>query len=115
MTHNDAVRIAMLTLSELGCRHVVRREVGLFYDRRGNPRHIGVAGEADVQAVAPGGRACAVEVKTGSARRTPQQKRWGASFAQSGGIYVVAQFSELEDGTAAIRTALSLANAHAVA
>jgi hypothetical protein len=115
MTHNDAIKTAMLTLAELGCRHIVRRDVGLFTDRQGVPRHIGVKGEADVQAVAPGGRACAVECKTGAATRTAEQRRWGASFTQSGGIYVVARFNDREDGAAAIRAAFALARQHAVA
>jgi len=115
MTHRDAVRLAMLTLSSLGCRHVVRRDVGLFYDRRGNPRHIGVEGEADVQAVAPGGRAVGAEIKTGKAVTSKEQRRWAASFVQAGGIYVVARYSDTEDGSESIRLALALAVQNAVA
>lgn len=115
ISHSEAVKRAMLALSEMGCRHVEQRDVGLFYDRRGTPRHIGTKGEADVRGVAPGGRSVAVEVKTGNARRSKEQVMWGASFTAAGGIYVVARFSPQEDGAATIRMALSLAAVHAVA
>lgn len=115
ISHSDAVKKAMLTLSALGCRHVERRDVGLFYDKRGNPRHIGTKGEADVRAVAPHGRSVAVEIKTGDARRNTDQKRWGASFVQAGGIYVVARYTDTQDAAETIRAALQLAAQNAVA
>lgn len=109
ISHADACRLAMLELSRLGCRHVVQRTVGLFRDERGTPRRIGEPGEADVQAVAPGGRAVAVEIKTGNAHRTAQQKRWGDSFVRSGGLYCVARFNSASDGLETIRNAFRLA------
>lgn len=108
MTHSDAVKLTLLELSALGCM-AARREVGLFRDERGTPRKIGISGEADVQGIAPGGRAVGIEVKTGRASRTQQQKRWGARFTQLGGLYVVARFSEREDGRETIRAAFQLA------
>lgn len=108
VSHSDAIKLAMLELSNAGCM-VARRDVGLFYDKRDNARFIGIVGEADVQAVAPGGRAVAVEIKTGNARRTEQQKRWGARFTQLGGVYCVAWWNETQDGVETIRDALRLA------
>jgi hypothetical protein len=108
MTHNDAVRLTLLTLSELGCL-VARREVGLFFDLRGIERRIGINGEADVQGLVPGGRALAVEVKAGRcAKRSKDQIRWGARFVQLGGLYVVARFTATEDGRETIRRAVQM-------
>ena len=108
MNHNDAVNQARLTAASVGWK-VFRREVGLFYDRRGNPRRVGTEGEGDLQGWRVGdGRATAIEVKTGNARRTKEQKRWGESFVRDGGIYVVARYSDTEDGDEAIRAAAGL-------
>lgn len=108
MTHADAIRLTLLELSALGCMPA-KRDVGLFYDERGTPRKIGIPGEADVQAVAPGGRAVAVEVKLGKATPSRDQKRWAARFSQLGGLYVLARFNDHEDGRETIRDAFRLA------
>lgn len=92
MTHTDACKKVMLWLSEIGARHVVVRQVGLFRDARGNHRAIGTKGEADVQAVMHGGRAVAVEVKMGRDDLRPEQKIWRANFILQGGLYHVARF-----------------------
>lgn len=105
VSHKDACRLAALVISDFGGMPSIRN-VGLFFDRRGNPRRIGVKGEADVQGVMPDGRAVAVEVKTGKATRTAQQRRWGKRFAELGGLYLVARWSETEDGAEQIRAAL---------
>lgn len=106
ISHSQAISRAMLAASKNGAK-VFRREVGLFYDRRGNPRKIGTPGEADLQGwIPPTGRALAIEIKTGKARRTADQKKWAASFSRDGGIYLVARYSPTEDGDETIRKAL---------
>lgn len=109
ISHSDACRRAQLAASEMGAR-LFRREVGLFTDLRGNPRKIGIEGEADLQGWLSDGYAFAVEVKTGKARRTTEQKRWAAAFR---GVYVVARYSETENGDDTIRTAIRLRNGDA--
>ena len=96
MEHNDAVNHILIELSKRGY-FVYRREVGLFFDMRGNKRKIGIKGEADIQGIAPGGRAVAVEVKTGKAVRRKEQKRWAERFIQIGGLYELARINSLED------------------
>ena len=106
LTHTMACNRAILAVTACGGR-AFRREVGLFSDRRGNPRRIGIAGEADVQGwIGPRGRALAIEVKTGRSVRTDAQKAWAAQFQRDGGLYVLARYSETDDGDATIRAAL---------
>lgn len=105
MTHSDAVRSALLTISDMGGR-AWARQVGLFRDRRDVPRLIGTRGEADVSGILPTGTAIAVEVKTGAASRTPDQIAWGRMWVRMRGVYVVARYSDCEDGDAAIRAAI---------
>lgn len=91
MNHSDSVNAVLLHLSTLGCL-VARRDVGLFRDARGTPRHIGVKGEADVQGTAPpDGRSIAVEVKTGRGQLSLEQRKWRDAFVSRGGAYAVAR------------------------
>lgn len=92
MTHADACKRVMVWLSEIGARQVKLCVVGLFRDQRGVSRRIGTKGEADVQAIMPGGRSVAVEVKMGSDDLRPEQKIWRANFILQGGLYHVARF-----------------------
>lgn len=106
MTHGQAVRASILLIQQAGGR-AWQRDVGLFYDRRGTPRRIGSPGEADVQGVLPGGRFVAVEVKTGTGRRTRQQVAYARTIERLGGLYVLARFGDGLDGAATIREALA--------
>ena len=51
---------------------------------------IGIVGEADVQGVLPGGRAVAVECKSGNDVLRRRQKAWRDRFEELGGLYVLA-------------------------
>lgn len=106
ISHNDAVKSALLAAAKCGAM-VFRREVGLFYDQRGNPRKVGFPGEADVQGILRGGRAIAIEIKTGAARRTEEQKRWARRFIELGGLYVLARYSDRESGDQLITEAIT--------
>jgi len=105
LTHNNAVRRAIFAVQRAGGR-AWRRDVGLFYDQRGTLRRIGTKGEADVQGILPGGRAIAIEVKTGNGRRTVQQRAWAAAWERLGGLYVVARYNDSTNGDDKIRAAL---------
>lgn len=107
MTHTDACKRVMLLLSDLGCFAPTLRPVGLFTDANGVRRRLGVSGEADVQATAPGGRAVAVEVKIGRDPLRPDQVRWRDGFVAAGGLYVLARFRDGEDGLDAVRDAIT--------
>lgn len=56
----------------------------------------GIKGEADLQGiVAPSGRMFGIEVKTGTGRRSPSQKKWAEMIVRFGGAYCEAH--SLED------------------
>lgn len=103
--HTDAVRAALLTVSAMGHR-AWARNVGVFQDQRGNFRRIGTKGEADIGGILRGGWALAIEVKTGKATREPDQVAWGRMWVALGGCYVVARYSDSDDGDAAIRAVI---------
>ncbi len=86
--HTNAVKLILLELSHLNCL-AARREVGLFYDKRGNPRKIGVDGEADIQGITPTGRAIAVEVKIGRDKVREDQSTWAQAWEKRNGLYAV--------------------------
>lgn len=96
LTHNDALKLMLIELSRCGCM-VARRDVGLFTDWRGRPRRVGVLGEADIQGVMPGGRALGVEIKTGKAEQSKQQKAWSRRFKEMGGKFILARILEHGD------------------
>lgn len=60
-------------------------------------RHIryGLKGSPDIIGVIEGGRFLGIEVKTGCATQSPQQKKFQKIFEQLGGLYIVAR--SLED------------------
>lgn len=94
ISHTEAVNRALLKASELGCL-VKRNEVGMFYDQRGNPRRIGVVGWPDIDGFLPdGARGLAMEIKTGSATRTIDQKRWASAFQKRGGLYIIPRYDD---------------------
>src|SRR4051794_41053766 len=106
MTHDQALARALLAVTRAGGR-AWRTEVGLFRDPRGRPHFIGTRGMSDLLGICPGGRALSVEVKTNTARRTPEQRAWAGMWVRFGGLYVLARYSETEDGDEVIRAALA--------
>ena len=111
MTHTEAVKCAIQAVISCGGR-AWRRDVGLFYDARGHPRRIGVPGEADVQGILPDGRALAVEVKTGNAKRTREQIAWSKMWVGMGGVYALARYSATgsQNGDDVIKRAIKQCN-----
>jgi hypothetical protein len=109
MTHDQAIARALLAITRAGAR-AWRAEVGLFRDMRGEKHNIGVKGMSDLLGICPGGRGLSVEIKTGNARRTPEQRAWAAMWVRFGGLYILARYSDAEDGDATIREALAEKN-----
>lgn len=60
----------------------------------------GEAGLPDILAIAPGGRLCGLEVKTGAGRLTPDQESWRDRFRAAGALYV--EVRELADAAEAL-------------
>lgn len=107
MNHNDAVARALVALSRNGCM-VARREVGLFFDVRGNKRSIGVEGEADIQGRCRLGYAVACEVKVGKDVLRKPQRLWRRAFQRSPrAVYILARYSDAEDGDLTINEAIA--------
>ncbi len=59
-------------------------------------RHVryGLKGSPDIIGVIEGGIFLGIEVKTGSATQSPQQKKFQKRFEQLGGLYIVARSTE---------------------
>jgi hypothetical protein len=106
MSHDQALARAMLAVTKAGGR-AWRTEVGLFRDMRGHKHMIGVKGMADILGLCPGGRALAVEVKTGRGVQTTEQLAFARMFAGMGGLFVLARYADDVDGDATIAAALS--------
>lgn len=54
--------------------------------------HYGLKGSADITGIIqPSGQRLEIEVKTGSARQTKEQRNFGAMVNRFGGIYIVAR------------------------
>jgi hypothetical protein len=106
ISHPEAVRSALLTVSGMGHRAFPRR-VGLFSElRTGEKVSVGVKGEADISGTLRGGWSLYIEVKTGNATRTRRQVAFGKAMAGLGACYLVARYSDCECGDTAIRAAI---------
>jgi hypothetical protein len=105
VTHDQALARALLAVTRAGGR-AWRTEVGLFRDMRGHKHMIGVRGLADILGLCPGGRALAVEVKTGRGVMTAEQRAFARMFAGMGGLHIEARYTDTEDGDATIAAAL---------
>lgn len=79
----------LMRLSEQGAM-VWNNPTGVFYARTGQPIKVGVPGAADIIGVTARGQALAVEVKTGTGRLSPEQKKWRDAFCAHGGLHIEA-------------------------
>ena len=105
ISHIRACGLTQIILSEYGGMPAIRA-VGVFADRRGQFRKLGVTGEADVQSLMPDGRYCGVEVKTGTGRLSKSQRLWRDAFLKRNGVYILAHWKGDLDGSETIRSAL---------
>lgn len=106
LKHSDACNRIRLAISDMGGISVPYT-VGMF--RQIDPPYrivkVGKPGVSDVLACIRG-RFVAVEVKVGSDTQRKTQKPFQAAIEAQGGIYVLARFSETEDGVETLRRAL---------
>lgn len=94
--HQELQGKIMLAVGSLSYIRVWERRVGLATPI-GTDRKVyyGVKGEADIQGIIyPGGRALAIEVKTGNAVLSEDQRTWRAMFIKFGGLYIEARSVE---------------------
>ena len=66
----------------------------------------GLVGSADILGLMKGGRFLAIEVKTGRAKQTPQQKKFEQMITDLGGLYILAR--SVEDVEKELRPYLSI-------
>ena len=92
--HMRLKNLILMELSKNGAM-VWNNPTGVFYTRTGQPIKVGVPGAADIIGVTARGQALAVEVKTGTGRLSPEQKKWRAVFCSHGGLHIEAH--NLED------------------
>ena len=95
--HMRLKNLILIKLSQLGAM-VWNNPTGVFYTRTGQPVKVGTPGAADIIGVTARGQALAVEVKTGTGRLSPEQKKWRDVFCAHGGIHIEARKIEDVDG-----------------
>ena len=96
---NIVQRIGLALLVTFGMNEVMwfERHVGLFYTKRGTPIRIGIKGQADIYFVIKvNGYPChvEVEVKSGDAIQSKEQKAFQKAILNIGGLYIVARSAE---------------------
>lgn len=92
MTHSELVNACLLELSGRGVM-CWKNQTGVAR-AMDNPQRIikfGLKGSADILGVMPGGRAIAVECKTGTGRQHGKQPQFQKAFETRGGLYVLAR------------------------
>jgi hypothetical protein len=104
--HSDCCNRIRLAISELGGLSVPYT-VGLFRTLEDERRvKVGREGVADILACI-GGRFVAVEVKVDRDRQRPDQIAFQRAIEAASGLYVLAKFSDKEDGVATLREAVA--------
>ena len=58
---------------------------------RKRPMRFGIAGQADITGILRDGRRLEIEIKTGNARRSSNQRAYASMIVRMGGLYVVAR------------------------
>ena len=106
MTHEEAVNRALVTVARCGGR-AWRQAVGTFFSVRGHVYRFGIPGMPDIGGFTATGRALQIEVKTGSGRARPDQRRWGELIKEAGGVYILARYDAKHDGDDTIQSVLT--------
>ena len=88
--HMRLKNLILMELSKHGAM-VWNNPTGVFYTRTGQPVKVGTPGAADIIGVTANGQALAVEVKTGTGRLSPDQKKWRDIFCAHGGLHIEAR------------------------
>lgn len=98
MTQQEHSDLVAAILTKFGARPGLRiwaQRTGAAKRRKGPFIRFGTPGQADISGVlAPSGRRVEIEVKTGSAVQSKEQRNWQAMIEKHGGLYVVARSVE---------------------
>jgi hypothetical protein len=105
MKHSDACNRIRLAVSEMGGLSLPYTTGG-FKDADDRLIRVGRPGASDIIACI-GGRAVFVEVKVGYDKWRCDQKDFAKAVRASGGLYVLARFTDTEDGVETLRAALA--------
>lgn len=105
MRHSDACNRIRLAISDMGAISIPYT-VGMFRQME-DERHVrvGLPGVSDILACHRG-RFIAVEVKVNRDRQRPEQRRFQAAIEENGGLYILARFTDSEDGVETLRRVL---------
>jgi hypothetical protein len=104
--HSDAVNLVRLAVSEMGGL-ILPYTTGMFLSPdNGRPVHVGLAGAADTFCCYRG-RFFAIEIKLGTDPWRADQRKFQRAVQDAGGTYVLARFSDNEDGAETVRDALN--------
>lgn len=104
--HSDALNRVRLALSDLGAI-TLPQTVGMFTAQGSDrPVRIGLPGTADLIACWKG-RFIACEIKVGPDRQRPEQKNFQAAIEAQGGLYILARFTDTQDGIATLKERLA--------
>lgn len=93
-TPRNAAHEALLSqiLKTFGTGHSMtlwENKTGMAY-RNKRPIYYGLKGSADILGIRQGGQMLCIEVKTGTARQTVQQKSFQKMITERGGLYILA-------------------------
>jgi hypothetical protein len=106
VTHSDACNRIRLAVSELGGISVPYT-VGTFRAMdRDRPVRIGTPGVSDILACI-NGKFYGIEVKVNRDKQRPEQASFQAAIEKAGGVYVLAKFSDKEDGVQCLLNTLN--------
>ncbi len=98
--HQILVRQILIAASASKLCRVWAQNTGMAF-RDGRAVHFGVHGGADISGIMNDGRRLEIEVKTGKAKQSDQQKSFEAMINAHNGIYIVAR--NVEDTMATIQ------------
>lgn len=104
--HNLLVSDILIELSKTGLCRVWRNETGMALNiRTKTPFKYGLKGSSDIIGLAKNGHFLAIEVKTGAAVQSKQQKAFAAMVNKFGGHYFVCR--SVEDAINSVKHCLS--------
>jgi hypothetical protein len=107
MKHSDACNRIRLAVSEMG-GIALPYTTGMFRQMDGDrPVKVGREGASDIIACI-GGKFVAIETKVGCDVWRDDQQLFADAVRKAGGLYVLARFSDTEDGVETLRAALGV-------
>jgi hypothetical protein len=98
IAHQKLLDEILLAIGSCPDIRVWKRVVGFDEKRK---IHYGIKGESDIDGIKMGGQRICIEVKTGNAVQTKEQKVFQAMIEKFGGLYILAR--SVEDALNGIR------------